>query len=517
MIGRLINLELSKNKQTVINIVASVVNLLITTLISFCLSPYIVKNIGVEANGFVSLANSFISYMTLARTALNSMGSRFLMIAYYNNEEEKVERYYSSLFFADLILALFFGIVGGVCIWKLEFLMEIPSEIIADVKWLFALLFLNFIFATAITVWSTPTYIKNKLYLDSISSALNSVVRALVILGLFLCLNPFVYFVGVGTLIGGLISYILSFFYKRTLFPKLKAKISDFSFSAIKELISSGIWNSISSLGSILTSSLDLLVANLFVGATAMGVLSVAKTMPVFVSTLISTIAAVFTPNLIIDFAKDNSKGIIKTINQSSKIISVICSIPLAFLIVYGKEFYSLWQPSQDAEVLHILSVITIFGRVFFTGTESLFNIFTVVNKVKQNSIVTLANGFISILITYLLVKFTDLGVYAIAAVSVVCCFVKNMVFVIPYSAKYLGLKKTTFFPTVLHSIMCCGILCAWGFLEKMFLSGETWFNLILSAGIFAVIGFVLTAVIVLNKNERNYLIRMIKTKVSKR
>lgn len=517
MIGRLINLELSKNKQTVINIVASVVNLLITTLISFCLSPYIVKNIGVEANGFVSLANSFISYMLLARTALNSMGSRFLMIAYYNNEEEKVERYYSSLFFADLILALFFGIVGGMCIWKLEFLMEIPSEILADVKWLFALLFLNFIFATAITVWSTSTYIKNKLYLDSISSSLNSVVRALVILGLFLCLNPFVYFVGIGTIAGGLISYILSFFYKRTLFPQLKAKISHFSFSAIKELISSGIWNSISSLGAILTSSLDLLVANLFVGATAMGVLSVAKTMPVFVDTLITTIAMTFIPSLIIDFSKSNSKGIIKTVNQSSKIISAVCTIPLAFLIVYGKEFYSLWQPSQDAELLHILSVITIFGRVFFTGAEPLFHIFTVVNKVKQNAIVLLINSIISISLTLLLVKFTDLGVYAIAAVSVVCCFVKNMVFVIPYSAKYLGLKKKTFFLTVGYSILCCGVLCVWGYIEKFIFNGDSWFNLILSAVVFAVIGFLMTAFLILNKEERKFLFETIKGKIRKK
>lgn len=514
MIRRLINLELSKNKQTVINIVASVVNLLITTLISFCLSPYIVKNIGVEANGFVSLANSFINYMTLARTALNSMGSRFLMIAYYNNEEEKVERYYSSLFFADLILALFFGIVGGMCIWKLEFLMEIPSEIIADVKWLFALLFLNFIISTAITVWSTSAYIKNKLYLDSVSSAVNSVVRATVILGLFLCLNPFVYFVGIGTLAGGLVTYIFSFLYKKTLFPKLKAKISNFSFRAIIELISSGIWNSISSLGTMLTSSLDLLVANLFVGATAMGVLSVAKTMPAFIDALIGAIAVVFTPNLIIDFAKHNNKGILKTINQSSKIISVICSIPLAFLIVYGKEFYSLWQPSQNAEVLHILSVITIFGRVFFTGAEPLFHVFTVVNKVKQNAIVTIANGFISILITLLIVKFTDLGVYAIAAVSVVCCFVKNMVFVIPYSAKYLGLKKTKFYFTVLYSILCCGILCAWGFLEKIIFKGESWLQLILAAAVFVVIGVGITIFVILKKDERDYLIKIIKSKI---
>ena len=272
----------------------------------------------------------------------------------------------------------------------------------------------------------------------------------------------------------------------------------------------------ISSLGTILTSSLDLLVANLFVGATAMGVLSVAKMMPTFVSSLISTIAAVFTPSLIIDYAKGKKEGVVNTINQSSKIISVICSLPLGFLIVYGKEFYLLWQPSQDAELLYSLSIITILGRVFFTGTEPLFNVFTVVNKVKQNSVVTLLNGFISILITYICVRNTNWGVYAIAGVSVVCCFLKNMLFVIPYSAKYLGLKKKTFYNTVVYSIVCCVVLCMFGSIEKMIVEGETWLELIFAGIIFAVGGFIITTILILNKREREYLFGLVKNKVKR-
>lgn len=516
MIKKLVNLNFSKNQQHLVNISASVINMFVTTMISFCLSPYIVKTIGVEANGFVSLANSFITYMTLARTALNSMGSRFLMMAYYKNDEKKVEQYYSSLFYADLILGLVLGTVGGFCVWWLEYILDIPPELVRDVKILFALLFVNFVIATIITVWNTTTYIKNKLYLDSITSALNATIRLVVIVGMFACLTPSVYFVGVGTLVGGLVGYTLRYFYKKYLFPDLKAKSINFSWKAIWELFSSGVWNSVSSLGTVLTSSLDLLVANLFVGATAMGLLSVAKTMPTFVSSLISTIAAVFTPSLIIDYSQGDKEGLVKTIRQSSKLISVICSLPLGFLIVYGEEFYSLWQPTQDAQLLHILSVITIFGRVFFTGAEPLFNVFTVVNKVKQNSLVTIANGLISIFVTYVLVQYTSLGVYAIAGVSVVCCFVKNMVFVIPYSAKYLGLKKTAFLNTVFYSVICCTLLCLWGTLEKMLFRGETWFGIIVACVIFAIVGFLITAFVVLSREERALLYNKFRSKVKR-
>lgn len=501
--NKLIELKLSKNQQQIINIVAGVLNMLITTLIGFVLSPYVTKTIGVEASGFINLASNFISYAVLARTALNSMGSRFLMMAYYNNEHEKFKKLYSSLFFADLVLALIFGVVCSICVWKLEFILVIPTNLINDVKLLFAVLFLNFIISTAFTVWSTATYIKNKLYLDSITSAAASIIRFLMIVGLFLCLNPNVCFVGVGTLISGIITVIIHFVFKIRLFPGLTAERKMFSWCAIKELVSSGIWNTLSSLGVMLASGIDLLVANIFIGPSLMGVLAIAKTMPSFVDTLNYTIASVFTPSLIIDYAKSDKSGIVKNINNSSKLISIVCTLPLGFLIVYGKEFYSLWQPTQNAELLHILSIITIAGRIFFTGMQPLFNVFTVTNKVKQNAIVNIINGALSVIIVYILLKTTSLGIYAIAAVSVVCSFFKNILFVIPFSAKYLGFKKISFYSTLIPSISCSIILCAFGFIERFFIKVDSWLSLICAGIIFVVVGVCLTTIIVLNKSER--------------
>lgn len=516
MFKKLVNLELSRNQQTVINIVAGVLNMLVTTLISFVLSPYIVATLGVEANGFVGLAQNFITYAALISTALNSMGSRFMMMAYYNGEQEKFRRYYSSLLFADLLLAAAFGLLGGACVWKLELLLDIPAEIVADVKLLFGLLFANFALSTAMTVWGTAPFIKNRLYLNSIVNTASAGVRGLMILGLFLCLEPSVSFVGAATLLSGCVVYGFQFLYKRTLFPELQAKGRDFSWSAIRELVSSGIWNTISNVGHILTSGIDLLVTNLFVNATAMGMLSLSHTMPTFVNTLNETIAGAFTPALIIDYAQGQIDNLVKTIRQSAKIISVICSLPLGFLLVYGQEFYQLWQPTQDAQMLHILSTIIIFGRVFFTGLQPLFSIFTVVNKVRINSIVTIVNGFASVGLMYLLLQTTELGVYAIAGASVVCCFFKNILFVIPFSAKYLGLKKTTFYSVLTPSVLCCAILLLWGFLQKMLFCPEGWLELIASGTVFAGVGLCLTCMVVLNNAERTILFDMVKAKMKR-
>lgn len=507
MFKRLIHHEFSHNRQHAVNVTASLINMMVTLVVGLWLSPFIVRTIGVEANGFVTLANNFIAYATVIRSALNSMGSRFLTMAYYRNDKKKFETYYSSLFFADLILAIVLGFVGAACVWKLEVLLEIPENLVSDVKILFAVLFANFIIATILTVWSASAYIKNKLYLDSITSALGSVVRACMIVGLFFCIaTSSVSFVGIGTLVSGLVTYCINFCYKKELFPTLKVKTQNFSIKAVGELLFSGMWNSLSDLGTMLTSSLDLLVVNLLISAAAMGVYSVAGTMPAYVNNIVYAVASVFIPSFIIDYAQNHIDNIVKTVKQSSKLIAVICTLPLGFLLVYGKEFYALWQPTQDAEILYRLSVIIIFGRVFFTGAEPLFHLFTVTNKVRQNAIVTLANGVVSILLTLFVINVTNLGIYAVAGVSVICCWIKNMLFVVPYSAHYLGLKKTTFYNTVLYSVVCTGIVVGIGFVEKQFLRGQSWPGIILAGAVLCIAGGCATTLIILNKYDRKVL-----------
>ena len=75
---------MKKNKQLFINLFTTLFVLIINIVINFGLSRYIVDVIGESAYGFVSLANTFVSYATIFTTALNSMASRFITIDIFN-------------------------------------------------------------------------------------------------------------------------------------------------------------------------------------------------------------------------------------------------------------------------------------------------------------------------------------------------------------------------------------------------------------------------------------------------
>ena len=91
---------------------ANFVNFGISLCISFFLSPYIVRTIGVEANGFITLANNFVSYSSLVTIALNSMTGRFVTISLTEDRTDDANKYFTSALLANASIAVLLGVIG---------------------------------------------------------------------------------------------------------------------------------------------------------------------------------------------------------------------------------------------------------------------------------------------------------------------------------------------------------------------------------------------------------------------
>lgn len=498
---------MSANKKTIINLICSMMVLVTNVVISFWLSPFIVKNIGVEANGFVTLANNFVTYAQLIVVALNSMAARFIAIAYVKKDYKKANLYYNSVFWGNLIIVAVLLIPAVYLIARLEHIVDIPQNILLDVKALFGFVFFSFFITTGLPNWDCGTYVTNRLDRTYIPQMIASVVRCILIILAFIILSPKVYYVGIAATMMTVITLTANWYNTHKLTPELKInKKPIFSKSAVKELVVSGIWNAISSVGNMLLSGLDLVICNLFLGATNMGILSLSKIIPNYMQQLSISIRNAFAPELTINYAKENKEAVLKDINRAMKITSIILTIPIAIVVTLGDEFFALWVPSQDAKLLQILSVLSILGYMFTSGTQVLFNVFSTVNKVRPNAIAMLVSGVVSTGLLLVLIKYTKLGVYAVAGVSVFCNTVRNMVFTVPVTAKYLGYKWNKFYPQVLMTIASSlGLLLIYHFIA-MILPGGSWLELIFSAGVLGIIGLIINIFIVLSKSERKFL-----------
>ena len=98
-------------KQMYINLIAQTIAYAVNLAISFFLTPYIVNHIGVEANGFVGLANNFVEYAQLITVALNSMAGRYITIKLHQKNQKEANKYFTDVFFANLFLAVVLTVV----------------------------------------------------------------------------------------------------------------------------------------------------------------------------------------------------------------------------------------------------------------------------------------------------------------------------------------------------------------------------------------------------------------------
>lgn len=506
----------SNHFYTYINIITSVGVMVVNLIISFWLSPYIIRTIGVEANGFVSLANNFVTYANLIVTALNAMAARFITIAYIQKDYKKANMYYNSVFWGNLIIVAVLLIPAAYMVVKLESFIDVPSDILLDVKVLFSLVFLSFFVRTGAPNYDCGTYITNRMDLLYIPNMITAVFRCVMLVCMFTIWEPHVWYVSFTSAVIGFITLGIAGHYTHTLTPELRVDLKKpiCSWKATKELVGSGIWSSIASSGNMLLSGLDLLLCNLYIGATEMGILSLSKTLSGILIQFSESIRGAFGPELTIEYAGNDQERLLKSIRRAMKITTVLVTLPAAGIVVMSDAFFSLWVPTQDAKLLQVLTTLSILSYLMNSGIVILFGVFSVVNRVKYNSLAMIISGFVSILATVALIRFTDWDLYAVAGVSSIVTIIKNLVFTIPVSSRLLHVKWYTFYPQAGISILSSALIILTGVLVRQVILVDSWLMFFLACAVIAVLGLALNLMLVLNKDERRYLFLVVKRKL---
>lgn len=510
----LLKKEMSNKMQTAVNMFASMLTYFISLLISFFLSPFIVENIGVDANGFIGLANNFISYASLITVALNALASRFITINIYKKNYIGASKYFSSVFYSNVFLSVILAVVGLIVVTFLNSFIEVSDSLLLDVQVLFSLLFADCIVSTISSVFNVATFARNKLYLNSFRLIESNIIRVLSIVILFKCFEPHLFYVGIASLIQVVYCFIVNIIYTKKLLPEIKLSRRNFNFKMVRELIAGGIWSLINRLGQILLDGLDLLITNVFINAISMGLLSLSKTIPGVINGIVSAVVSIFSPNYTALYACGKTEELIKSIKQSMKIMGVVANIPVIILVVCGKEFYKLWQPTVDAEILYRLSLLGCACIIFSGGINCIYNIFTLVNKLRANAIVVIVAGLLSIFTVYILLKTTSLGVYAVAGVSTVFSILRNLIFTAPYGAKCLGLKWYTFYPDIIKPVIYVLLTCAFCFVIVSNIDANNWILLIIKGCISVVIALLIGYFIILNKDERKTIKKVVTSRL---
>lgn len=505
-----------KNKQMYLNLLAQMFSFAVSFVISFFISPLIVRTVGKETYGFLGIANNFTSYVMIVTVALNSLAGRFVSVYYHQNKKQETEQYFTSVFVANMFIVLFLLIPALVFTLNVDTFLNVPTESIQDVKMTFALVFLGFFINLASSIFSVATFVTNKIYLASIRTIEANVLR-LIILGIsFTLFKPSIVYVALAMLVYYVFVAFSNLRYTRILIPEIKIKRASFNIHKVWELIVSGCWSSITALSNVLLEGLNLLISNLLIDASAMGTVSIVKTVPNMINQCLGSVLSVFTPQLTISYAKGDIPGMVSYLEYACKVVALIMALPVAFLVAFGEHFFALWMPTENAAVLWELSILSLGGLVFAGSVVIMHNMFTATNHLKVPALATLATGILNTLIVFTLLKTTNLGIYAIVSVSSILALGRNLLVNIPYSAKCVGVSQKKFYRIAGRSLLFVIISAAIGSLIARIGNPSGWGMLILCAGMMCVVSICIEFLLFFSKEEKHSLMTMIKSMLAK-
>lgn len=481
-----------KNKRIGLTMLLSVSSIALSLGINVTLTPYITNVVGSEAYGFVSLAKQFISYANIFMIALNSYAARFLTIAHISKKQDGFKKYYSTVFIADALFGGVLLIVGCFIVQNLELILNVSPDLVSDVKLLFLLTFFSFFLTTMTTVFNASAYVKDHLDYANVIKVTAYITEAMILLFCFAVLDTAVWYVGLASLAMAFVSLAASYYMTRRLLPQAHVKYSAFSMTALKKLINNGLWNSINSLGNGLNSGLDLLMTNLMLNGTAMGQVSIAKMMSNIVFQLYDAMSQPFQPSFLKKYTEGDQSGLLDYLKRAMTVCGLFTNIIFAGFCAVGYDFLSLWIPTQDNELIYKLVLIALLPIISEGCMYPAYYIYTLTLKNRFPCVVTIIGGIVNIIGMYALIKFFNMGIYAILVTTAVVMNFINLVTNPLYMCHCLKMKWTTFYPVILRNIVCCltAVICL-QYVAGFFTLSISWINLFIKMPILFMLGVI--------------------------
>lgn len=497
-------------KIVVINIFTALIAFGITAGLNIVLAPFLIKNLGKEAYGFVSLANSVVSYGSLATVAINSMSSRYVAIYVHKNEYKKANIFFNSAYISDIFMAFVLLMISIPFIINIRTCFQIPISIVKDVQYLFVLVIANFLISLIANVYTMCYYITNKLYKSSNINIQANIAKVLILFILYTFFPPHIFYIGLSSILVTIYSTVRNVYDSKKIIPKLKFNVLFFKISTVVELLKAGVWNFINQLGSILNEGLDLLICNIFIDSAAMGNLALAKTIPTVLISINGAINNVFAPNIVQYYAKNDKEGMITCLNDSICIMGLLLNIPFGLFWGLGNRIFELWVPSENYNLLYALSILSIMATSFCTSTLSIYHLFTAMNKLKFPAVINIIGGLFNTVVVYILLNTTTIGVFAIAGVSSFTGIFKTFIFTFPYAASCISKKWYYFYKPAIKSFVSVIVVAMMGKVMQMIFENNNVKSILLLIVIVGILGLIFNFFFVLNKTQRVTMIKKV-------
>ncbi|QHZ45515.1 MATE family efflux transporter [Bacillus sp. NSP9.1] len=469
------------NKTFFLNLGANMAYFVLSVLFSMWLTPFVIKNLGVEAFGFVNLTQNMINYFSIITVALSAVVVRFFSIHAHRGALAEARGYMNTYIVSSLVLALVLLVPLSGTVFFVDKIIRVPASLLGDVQIALLIGSMLFLLTFFMSGFAAGPFFANKIYITSSIQAVQMLIRVVSVLCIFSWFAPKIWHIQLATLIAAVSASILSILFFKKLIPWYRFRVKDMSLKKCKKLLQAGGWSSVSQIGVLLFLQIDLMVANVMLGVSASGMYAAIIQFPLLIRTMSGTLAAVFSPTITLYYSKGDKKGLVRYANQAVRFNGILLALPAALLGGLAGPFLTLWL-GPSFEHLKWLLLIHAGYLVVSLSPAPLFYIFTAYNKLKTPALTTVAFGGCNLLLAIVLSGPAGLGLYGIAISGAVALMLKNVVFTPIYASIITGERKRVFYRGIYAPLAGASFTLGVLFAMQFFFSIDSLLSLIMTA-----------------------------------
>ncbi len=437
------------------NGIFTVAQFAVYTLSGIILTPFLLRRFGAEAYGLIALAGFLTQYVGMIAGCVGTSVSRFLNIALNQNNWQDAAEIFSTAIVGNIVIVVLQLPLFALGVWKLHWLIDFPPERALDFKVLVSSnigIFLITIFAGLI---SAPIYAANRLDMSARVNVLTQFMRLLLLFGLIIWLGERLWIIGAVDVFLALIGVFISFHIYRQLAKPLVFQLASVNRKWFKPVLGMAGFTLISSLANSLFFRTDIWMLNRFVDSGLAGIYAALLVWPNFVSQLVSRLTQIVGPTYFIDYARGDTKRILRNTLLAEKMIAYCVIMATVFFVFFGDVLLRKWLGRAPTETERILLNLFFVNASLAFCADAVWRIFQVYNRPKLPGYVALACGVLNVVLSLLLI-YLGKGIYGVVAGTLVSSFLLKSLFQPWYAAHLLKERAITlWYPIIISFAMC--------------------------------------------------------------
>jgi membrane protein EpsK len=203
---------------------------------------------------------------------------------------------------------------------------------------------------------------------------------------------------------------------------------------------------------------------------------------------------------------------IVKAI-RAMKYVALVIALPIGLCCGLSSPLLKIWLGKSFADWSPLMWLI-VGGHIFNIIVNPITGINRGLNKVRWPAIVTFIGGILNLVISVLLVRYTNMGLYGVAISVCFCVVAKHFIFLPMYTASILNKSKGYFFGPLVLGGGCCSVVGLFSLLiSKLFLL-DTIVALMIVGLLISIIYVVAVYMLLLDKEDRIFINSLFKTKL---